>query len=149
MDIGIWQGPRGLLLKTLAAAFPQGNYLLRPEKCDICVSNGPLPDSEAPCECKTAVIPGDTPVDCRFLRAGRIVTYGLSGGNTVALSSAGGGNLLLSLQREIMAFGGRRVERQEVLLRNAAPTASAMAAAAALIVSGAEPETLENAWREK
>ena len=119
---------------------------MRPKQCDICVSNGPLPDGESPCECKTAVIPGDTPADCRFLRAERVVTYGFSCENTVALSGADDGNLLLSLQREIMASGGKRLERQEVLLRNAAPTASAMAAAAVMLVSGAEPETLENAF---
>lgn len=146
LKIGIWQGTRGLLLKTLAAAFPQGDYLLRPRECDICVSDGPLPDAVSPCVCVTAVLPGDKPVDCRFLRAERVVTYGLSGKNTVALSSVGGDSLMLALQREVMALCGTRLEEQEVLVRNAAPTAAAMAAATAMLVSGAEPSSLENAF---
>jgi hypothetical protein len=133
--IGIWQGTKGLLSQSLVRFYPEGHYLMRPPECDICVSDGPLPDVLNPCRCRIAILPGDKKLDCRYLQAERVVTYGLSGKNTVTLSSAGDDRLLLALQREIIGMDGRRIEQQELVVPNASPTNSTLAVATALLVT--------------
>lgn len=125
-------------MQSLLHFYPDGNYVARPSDCDICVSDGPLPDLLNPCRCRIAVLPGDKELDCRYLQAGRVVTYGLSGKNTVTLSSADENRLFLALQREIIGLNGRRIEQQELLVRNAPLTSSTLAGATALLVCGGE-----------
>ena len=132
--IGVWQGERELLTQALLRFFPNGHFLSRPPECDICVSDGPLPDILNPCRCRIAVLPGDKKLDCRYLQAGRVVTYGLSGKNTVTLSSADEHRLFLALQREIIGLDGRRIEQQELVVPNAQLTNSTLAGAAAMLV---------------
>ena len=119
ITIGVWQGTKGLLTQSLLRFFPEGGYMPRPPECDICVSDGPLPDALNPCRCRIAVLPGDKKLDCRYLQAGRVVTYGLSGKNTVTLSSIDENRLFLALQREIISLDGRRIEQQELIIPDA------------------------------
>jgi hypothetical protein len=136
ITIGVWQGKKGLLTQSLLRFFPDGNYVLRPPECDICVSDGPLPDVFSPCRCRIAILPGDKTLDCRYLQAGRVVTYGISGKNTVALSSVDEDRLFIALQREIISLDGRRIEQQEMLIHNAPLTNSTLAGATAMLIAG-------------
>jgi hypothetical protein len=134
ITIGVWQGSKGLLIQSLLRFYPDGKYVLRPSECDICVSDGPLPDIFNPCRCQIAILPGDKTLDCRYLQAKRVVTYGISGKNTVTLSSVDEDRLFLALQREIISLDGRRIEQQEMLIQNAPLTNSTLAGATAMLV---------------
>jgi len=140
--IGVWQGKRGLLMRSLSHYFTDGICISRPPECDICVSDGPIPDIFSPCRCQVAVLPGDNPINCCYLQAERVVTYGLSDRNTVALSSAGENGLLLALQREIVGLDGRRIGQRELIVRGAALTNSALAGATARLVCGGTENSL-------
>lgn len=64
--------------------------------------------------CRTALLPGGLPALTRTLPAGLVVSYGLSGRNTLTLSSLEEGRALVAVQREFPALGGQLIERQEL-----------------------------------
>ncbi len=66
--------------------------------------------------CRTALLPGVLPVLTHALPAALAVSYGLSGRNTLTLSSLGEGRASVAVQREFIALDGRAVERQELVV---------------------------------
>ena len=66
--------------------------------------------------CRTALLPGVLPVLTHALPAALAVSYGLSGRNTLTLSSLGEGQASVAVQREFIALDGRAVERQELVV---------------------------------
>ena len=89
---------------------------------------------------QTAVVP---PTAC--VTAKQTVTYGFGSQNTITLSSRSEAGCLLSLQRDIVTSGGRRLERQEIPLPPLEKPETALAVAGALLVSDCPPEDLYNA----
>jgi hypothetical protein len=67
-------------------------------------------------ESRIAILPG-TDAGAWRIRAGEVITYGLSARDTLTLSSAADDRLALAVQREIVDVTGRRVDRQEITLR--------------------------------
>ncbi|GHV05676.1 hypothetical protein FACS1894217_02970 [Clostridia bacterium] len=136
MTVGLWAKPHSMLKSLLGDI----QVLERSQICDLMVSDGVLPDVWRPCECKIAVIPGDASPDLRYVRAGRVVTYGLSPRNTVTVSSMTDKYLMLAIQNEILNLDRRRVECQEFFAPRprAVPPDTAIAAATALLVLGFE-----------
>ncbi len=55
------------------------------------------------------------PPECRA-RAKQLITYGHSPRDTLTFSSVSGDYQVLSLQREIVTLGGKRLERQDIPL---------------------------------
>ena len=66
--------------------------------------------------CRTALLPGVLPVLTHALPTALAVSYGLSGRNTLTLSSLGEGRASVAVQREFIALDGRAVERQELVV---------------------------------
>ena len=156
MVIGVWhKDGAGLsgLLRRLTSALPELRRAVvaeRPAVCDVLISDGPLPGVMDPCRCRLAVLPGDTEPDLSHITAERVITYGMSARNTVTVSSVGVGDgcLFLALQREITGLGGQSHDRQELLVRHAPSTGTALAASAALLACGAAPESLERLFKK-
>ena len=66
--------------------------------------------------CRTALLPGVLPVLTHALPAALAVSYGLSGRNTLTLSSMEDGRASVAIQREFTALDGSAIERQELVL---------------------------------
>ncbi|MCL2084204.1 MAG: hypothetical protein FWH06_02975 [Oscillospiraceae bacterium] len=154
MVIGVWhKNGTGLpgLLRRLTSMLPElgGSHVADcPEVCDVLISDGPAPDVFHPCRCRLAVVPGDAPFDASFVTADRVITYGMSCRNTVTVSSVSDGRLFLALQREIIGIDGQSLDQQELLVRHAPSTVTALAASAALLACGAAPESLEKLFKK-
>ena len=96
--------------------------------------------------CRTALLPGDTPLPRWGLQAASAVSYGAGPKNTLTLSSREGQKLWMALQRELVTIQGQVVERQEfpwTLAYGASPQA-ALAVAGALLLLGVPPEQLSS-----
>lgn len=65
---------------------------------------------------RTALLPGVLPVLTHALPAALVVSYGLSGRNTLTLSSLEDDRAAVAVQREFIALDGRAVERQELVV---------------------------------
>lgn len=70
-----------------------------------------------------------------------IVSYGLSNKDSITLSSLAKDRILMTIQRDLPTVDGGLIERQEVPVRHPENVSSqeAMAAAAALLILGADP----------
>ncbi|GHV32566.1 hypothetical protein FACS18949_03880 [Clostridia bacterium] len=138
MTVGLWLKPYSLLRTLLRGAIVGTDFGLSesPQLCDLLVSDGTAPDEWRPCECQIAVVPGDA--DTRFIRAGRVVTYGLSKNNTITVSSMTDKYLMLAVQKEIVGLNRKRVQLQEFMAPRprSVPPETALAAASALVALG-------------
>ena len=124
--------------------------LLRPdtgEKCDVLVMAPSYARKSAilkklPVACDTVVLPGLCALETAGAR--QIVSYGLSPRDTLTLSSMNGGNMVAALLREIVNIGGKRLDRQEIVLPpgNGLNPAGLLAALGALLCAGADPVAL-------
>lgn len=94
--------------------------------------------------CRTVLLPGDSPAQHWQLQAASAVSYGPGPRNTLTLSSREGNHLWLALQREVVTVQGQVVERQEFPFRSATDqsTQAALAVAGALLLLGVRPENL-------
>ena len=94
--------------------------------------------------CRTALLPGDTPLPGWQLQAASAVSYGAGPKNTLTLSSREGRRLWLALQRELVTIQGQVVDRQEFpwILGHGSSPQAALAVAGALLLLGVPPERL-------
>lgn len=94
--------------------------------------------------CKGVLLPGSSGASTRFLSAAYLVSYGASPRDTLTFSSLQNGEMLLSLQRELVTLNDEVVERQELVL----PFSSLhtplpfLAAVGTLLLMGLPPEEL-------
>lgn len=75
---------------------------------------GALP---VPLVCQTVLLPGGCCGLLPQIRAKSAVSYGLSGRDTITLSSRRGGRLWVAVQRELVRPDGTVLERQELAVR--------------------------------
>lgn len=66
--------------------------------------------------CRTALLPGGLASLTRALPADTLISYGVSGRNTLTLSSLDDLRASVAVQREFIALDGRAVDRQELIL---------------------------------
>ena len=99
-----------------------------------------------PLRCGTVLLPGDAGRLLEKIRACSTVSYGLSGRDSITLSSRKGNRIWVSVQRELVRVDGTVLDRQEVAVRlpeDACHTGRVLAAAGALLLLGVEPNQLE------
>ena len=94
--------------------------------------------------CRTALLPGDTPLPGWQLQAASAVSYGTAPKNSLTVSSRREGRLWAALQRELVTVEGLVVEQQEfpVPLPRGMGELAALAAAGALVLLGVPPASL-------
>ena len=95
-------------------------------------------------ECETVLLPGSAAHQLGELRARSAVSYGLSGRDTITLSSAEGRRLWVAVQRDLVRLDGTVLERQEVSIHipEGADELQTLALAGAMLLLGAEPGEL-------
>jgi hypothetical protein len=94
-------------------------------------------------ESRIVILPGEG-ADTWRVRAGEVITYGLSPRDTLTLSSTADDRLSLAVQREIVDIAGQRVDRQEITLRRPPRLElwQCLACAGALLAAGVNPTRL-------
>ena len=128
---------RALVARTLPAGLAE---LVPPDRRPGLVVLGPAPRPFSPVPGGTVLLPGRAWRGA--LPAAAAVGYGPSPRDTLTFSSLGEGKLLLSLQREVVALTGRRLDRQELPLPLLGCPMTTLAWAGTLLLAGAEPESL-------
>lgn len=95
-------------------------------------------------ECETVLLPGTAAHQLGVLRARSAVSYGLSGRDTITLSSAEGRRLWVAVQRELVRLDGTVLDRQEFPARvpEGMDGLQMLALAGAMLLLGAEPEEI-------
>lgn len=94
--------------------------------------------------CKGLLLPGTSGASARLLAATYLVSYGSSPRDTLTFSSLQNGEMLLSLQRELVTLNEEVVERQELVLPFSAlyTPLPFLAAVGTLLLMGLPPEGL-------
>lgn len=102
-----------------------------------------LPE-RSPLRCGTVLLPGGESGLLQYIRARSAVSYGLSGRDTITLSSRQKDRLWVAVQRELVRLDGTVLERQEVPVPvgQGEDAMEVLAVAGALLLLGAEPEDL-------
>jgi len=95
-------------------------------------------------ECETVLLPGNMAHQLGTLRARSAVSYGLSGRDTITLSSKEGRRLWVAVQRDLVRLNGTVLERQEFPIRipEGADELQTLALAGAMLLLGALAEEL-------
>ncbi|MBE6972861.1 MAG: hypothetical protein E7440_03150 [Ruminococcaceae bacterium] len=95
-------------------------------------------------ECETVLLPGNVTHRLGGLQARSAVSYGLSGRDTITLSSAEGSRLWVAVQRELVRMDGTVLERQELPVRipDGADELQTLALAGAMLLLGASAQEL-------
>ena len=95
-------------------------------------------------ECGTVLLPGEGMHQMESVRARNAVSYGLSGRDTITLSSREQGRVWVAVQRELVRVDGTVLERQEAAVRAPADmdTMQVLALTGALLLMGVDPEEL-------
>ena len=98
----------------------------------------------SPLRCGTVLLPGEESGLLQHIQARSAVSYGLSGRDTITLSSRKKDCLWVAVQRELVRLDGTVLERQEVpvSVERGEEEMEALALAGALLLLGAEPEEL-------
>lgn len=96
---------------------------------------------EAIC-CHTVLLPGGTGGWPSGICARSAVSYGLSGRDTITLSSRDGQRMWVAVQRELVRLDGTVLERQEfpVCVPEGADELQTLALTGAMLLMGASPE---------
>ena len=125
-QIGVWEEEEGLrelaaeLVGPEHAKIHSGNHpgLLTGEILDLLVVSPSAVGwaGAAAIYCRTVLLPDSAGLLARSLLADRAVSYGLSGRDTITLSSLEENRICVAVQREIIRLDGRLVERQELVL---------------------------------
>jgi hypothetical protein len=91
-----------------------------------------------PVVCQTVLLPGSRGGLLDYVRAKSAVSYGLSGRDTITLSSRRGDRLWVAVQRELVRLDGTVLERQEfpVQAREELDTLSILALTGAELLLG-------------
>lgn len=105
---------------------------------------GPGAQVEGALVCGTVLLPGGERDLLKDIQAKSAVSYGLSGRDTITLSSREGRRLWVAVQRELVRLDGTVLERQElaVELLPGLDTMQTLALAGAMLLMGAGPEAL-------
>ena len=134
------------------AVLEQGDFLCR--RLEALFGKGADPESsprlllvapgwEQSCrlQCETVLLPGGAARLLDGIQACRAVSYGMSGRDTITLSSRAGGRLCAAVQRELVRLDGTVAERQEVVITVAPDTGNmeALALVGAMLLLGAVP----------
>ena len=95
--------------------------------------------------CHTVLLQGGAGGLASRLCARSAVSYGLSGRDTITLSSRAGQRMWVAVQRELVRQDGTVLERQELPVRipEGADDLQTLALAGAMLLLGAEPEELD------
>ena len=101
---------------------------------------------EGTLECGTVLLPGSVGCQLGAVRAKSAVSYGLSGRDTITLSSREGEQVWLAVQRELVRLDGTVLDRQEMAVRAPADmdAMQMLALVGALLLMGVEPGELGN-----
>ena len=104
-----------------------------------------LTEEDGPLECGTVLLPGSAGRQLGAFRAKSAVSYGLSGRDTITLSSREGERVWVAVQRELVRMDGTVLDRQEVAVRVPADmdAMQILALVGALLLMGVEPGELE------
>ena len=96
-------------------------------------------------QCGTVLLPGSQSGLLDRISAKSAVNYGLSGRDTITLSSRRGNRLWVAVQRELVRLDGTVLERQElsVEMDEGMDTLHALALTGARLIIGSIPEKLE------
>ena len=99
--------------------------------------------------CGTVLLPGDAGRLLGRICARNAVSYGLSGRDTITLSSRREGRLWVAVQRELVCVDGTVLERQEVAIGTCgdANVPRMLALAGAGLLMGVSPQELERQCR--
>ena len=110
--------------------------VIAPGACTLC---GP-----GPIRCHTVLLPGGKGGLPPEIYARGAVSYGLSGRDTITLSSREGQRMWVAVQRELVRLDGTVLERQELPVRIPAwaDELQALVLAGAMLLLGASPEEL-------
>jgi len=98
--------------------------------------------------CQALLVPGDSPMETVLQIPARwVVSFGLSGKDSITISSLEPDHAVLALQRELVTLNQRIVERQELPLHVPPGTSAAgvMAFYGALLLLDVTPEALHTA----
>lgn len=95
--------------------------------------------------CRMVLLPGDEGSSLPGLCARSAVSYGLSGRDTITLSSREGRRMWVAVQRELVRLDGTVLERQELPVHIPvwADERQALALTGAMLLLGARPEELD------
>lgn len=95
-------------------------------------------------ECETVLLPGSATHQLSMLQARSAVSYGLSGRDTITMSSAEGRRLWVAVQRDLVRLDGTVLERQEFPIRipEGEDELQTLALTGAMLLLGAEPEEM-------
>lgn len=125
-QIGVWERDEGLgeLVGRMAgrdrAEVRTGDHpaLLAGELMDLLVVSPAAVGwaGAAALYCRTALLPDPAGLLARSLLADRAVSYGMSGRDTITLSSLEEDRVCVAVQREIIRLDGGLVERQELVV---------------------------------
>jgi peroxiredoxin len=96
-------------------------------------------------DCRILLMPDSAGEVLRYFDADCVVSYGMSEKCSVTFSSISDDNAVVSLQRELPTLEGELLERQEipVSMEEPAEPEAILAAAGALLLLGANPESLK------
>lgn len=103
---------------------------------------------EGTLHCTTVLLPGSAGSLLSHIKASSAVSYGMSGRDSVTLSSRVGQRLCVSLQRELVRLDGVVLERQEIITqasRNLG-TMHALALVASLLILGVSTQELDELY---
>jgi len=128
-QIGIWEENEGLskfateLIGPERAQIHSGNHpaLLTGDILDLLVVSPSAVGwaGGAAIYCRTVLLPDSAGSLARSLLADRAVSYGLSGRDTITVSSLEENRICVAVQREIIRLDGGLVERQELVVPRA------------------------------
>ena len=110
----------------------------------VIASGAQLVPEGSPLRCGTVLLPGGESGLLQYIQARSAVSYGLSGRDSITLSSRRKGCLWVAVQRELVRLDGTVLERQEmpVSVGQGEDALEVLAVAGALLLLGAEPEEL-------
>lgn len=94
--------------------------------------------------CHTVLLPGNESGLLQNICARGAVSYGLSGRDSITLSSREGRRMWVAIQRELVRLDGTVLERQEISVRALADmdTMQILALVGALLLMGVEPDKI-------
>ena len=133
------------LTRWLAATLDQPPRPLGPEggqaELVVAAPGAVLPPGQV--RCRILLLPGPLASQAGRVRAGWVVSYGLSRRDTLTLSSFAPRRPCLTLQRELVTLTGTCLEPQELPLFSSAPSPLLLLAwAGTCLLAGADPEAL-------
>ena len=132
------------LARRLVARFgPAVDAMQHPQLLIVAPGAGSVPQPGG-LHCGTVLLPGDCGGLLDWICAQSAVSYGLSGRDTITLSSRDDHRIWVALQRELVRLDGTVLERQEISvpIREGLDERQTLALAGAMLLLGERPERL-------